>query len=419
MNYVIIAVLMALSAFFSSTETAFSSVNKIRLKHLANQGDKKAEKTLKIAENFDNVLTTILVGNNIVNIFSASLGTVICTQLFGDKGVAISTAVMTVLVLIFGEILPKSFAKENAEKMALQSTPLLSAFMFILKPITWLFMQLKRLTGKLIKSGEEHPSVTEDELKYIIDEIEDEGVLEEQESELVRSALEFDETSVQEILIPRVRVTAIEKDTDIEEIKQVFLTECYSRLPVYEDTIDNIVGIIHERDFFRMLIEGENSPRSISGIIQKTIFISEMRPISEVLKEMQKNKVHMAIVKDQYGGTSGIVTLEDIIEELVGEIYDEADEVIPAIVKVSDNVYDISAELSASDMLEELDLPENLIESEANSVGGWVIELFGHIPEKGETVKSGIFTINVTEANEQSISKIRLTLDMPKENEEE
>lgn len=424
MNYIIIVILIMLSAFFSATETAFSSVNKIRLKHLANEGNKRAEKALHLQDSFDKVLTTILVGNNIVNICSASLATVVCNELFAERygtgtAAVISTVVMTVIVLIFGEITPKSFAKESAEKWALFSTPMLSFFMMLLAPVTWLFMQLKKAMSKLIKSSDEQPSVTEDELKYIIDEIEDEGVLEEQEGELVRSALEFDETSVEQILIPRVKVVAVEKDESIEKIKEIFLSERYSRLPVYENTIDNIIGIIHEKDFFKLMMDEGEDAKSISGIIQKAIFISEMRPISEILREMQKNKIHMAIVKDQYGGTSGIVTLEDIIEELVGEIYDENDEVIPSVVKVAENTYEISAELSVDDMLEELELPEGLIESESNSVGGWVIELFGHIPEKGETIKSGIFTVTVAEASEQSVSKVRLEIDMPEENKDE
>ena len=410
-------ILIALSAVFSSMETAMSSVNKIRLKHEAANGSKKASRALRLAESFDKVLTTILIGNNIVNILVSSLGTVIFTSLMGASGVAVSTAVITILVLIFGEILPKTMAKQNAEKFAMGISGVLSFFCWLFTPISALFMQLQKLTNKLFRSSDS-PSVTEDELKYIIEEIEDEGVLEEQESDLVRSALEFDDITVEQILVPRVKIVAIEENEDIEEIMRIFTTERYSRLPVYEKNIDNIVGIITEKDFFLLYTAKENRPTTIKGIIQKALYVSEMKHIAEVLYEMQRAKIHMAIVKDQYGGTSGLVTMEDIIEELVGEIYDENDEVIQPIVSVGENMYEIRADLSLTDMLEELELPDNIIESESNTVGGWAMELFGRIPEKEDTVTSGIFTVTVLEADGQSVGKIGLKISLPENNEE-
>lgn len=410
-------ILIALSAVFSSMETAMSSVNKIRLKHEAANGSKKASRALRLAESFDKVLTTILIGNNIVNILVSSLGTVIFTSLMGASGVAVSTAVITVLVLIFGEILPKTMAKQNAEKFAMGISGVLSFFCWLFTPISALFMQLQKLTNKLFRSSDS-PSVTEDELKYIIEEIEDEGVLEEQESDLVRSALEFDDITVEQILVPRVKIVAIEENEDIEEIMRIFTTERYSRLPVYEKSIDNIVGIITEKDFFLLYTAKENRPTTIKGIIQKALYVSEMKHIAEVLYEMQRAKIHMAIVKDQYGGTSGLVTMEDIIEELVGEIYDENDEVIQPIVSVGENMYEIRADLSLTDMLEELELPDNIIESESNTVGGWAMELFGRIPEKEDTVTSGTFTVTVLEADGQSVGKIGLKISLPENNDE-
>ena len=335
----------------------------------------------------------------------------------GASGVAVSTAVITVLVLIFGEILPKTMAKQNAEKFAMGISGILSFFCWLFTPISALFMQLQKLTNKLFRSSDS-PSVTEDELKYIIEEIEDEGVLEEQESDLVRSALEFDDITVEQILVPRVKIVAIEENEDIEEIMRIFTTERYSRLPVYEKNIDNIVGIITEKDFFLLYTAKENRPTTIKGIIQKALYVSEMKHIAEVLYEMQRAKIHMAIVKDQYGGTSGLVTMEDIIEELVGEIYDENDEVIQPIVSVGENMYEIRADLSLTDMLEELELPDNIIESESNTVGGWAMELFGRIPEKEDTVTSGIFTVTVLEADGQSVGKIGLKISLPENNEE-
>ncbi len=411
-NIIIVVVLLFLSAFFSASETAFSTVNKARLKNYAAKGDKKAAKALKIANAFEKALTAILIGNNIVNILSTSISTVLFTQLLGPGGVGAATAVMTVLVLIFGEITPKSIAKSNAEQCALLFAGPISLIMLVLKPFVWVFQFLQ----KLFKPKNEQPSVTEDELKYIIDEIQEQGVLEQQESELVRSALEFDEITVDEILIPRVNVTAVERNTPFEDIKNKFLTEMYSRIPVYEKNIDNIVGVITNKSFMRLMDEGK---QDISEIIQDIIHISDLKLISEALKEMQKNKMHMAVVLDQYGGTKGIVTIEDIIEELVGEIYDEDDEVIPNFVKLSDNEYDMAADLSISDMLEKFDLPEEYIESQVNSVGGLVTELLGHIAKVGETAECGMFKMTVTSADEQKINKIHLEVVKTEDGEED
>lgn len=409
-NIVIIIMLLVLSALFSSCETAFSSVNKIRLKNYAAKGDKRAEKALKIANKFEDALTAILIGNNIVNILSTSISTVLFTQILGPGGVGAATVVMTVLVLIFGEITPKSFAKNHAEQCALMFAKPLSAFMIVLKPVVMVF----KVIQKLFKPKTEQPSVTEDELKYIIDEIEEQGVLEEQESDLVRSALEFDEITVDEILIPRVNVIAIEKNTPFNEIKEKFLTDMYSRLPVYEKNIDNIIGVITNKSFFRLMNENKEN---ISDIIQEIIHISDLKLISEALKEMQKSKMHMAVVMDQYGGTKGIITLEDIIEELVGEIYDENDEIIAHFVKTGDNEYEVSGELSISDMLENLDMPEDKIECSGNSVGGWIMELLGHVAVENETVQSDIFKMTVLSMEDQKILKIRLEI-VPKDTEE-
>lgn len=401
----LIAIILLLigSALFSSTETAFSGVNKIRLKNYAAQGNKKAEKALKIANAYDDALTAVLIGNNIVNIAMASLSTVFFTEMFGDKGVGISTAVSTVIVLIFGEIIPKSYAKENAEKLSLIFASPLSVLIFILKPFVIIFNKL----SSLLKSNKVEPSVTEDELKCIIEEIEEQGVLEEQESDLVKSALEFDEITVNEILIPRVQVVGIEKNESVEEIKEKFLSEMYSRFPVYDKSLDNIIGIITNKNFFKMLDEGKSN---ISDIIQNVSHISDLKLISEALREMQHNKTHLAVVMDQYGGTKGIVTMEDIIEELVGEIYDENDEITQDIVKIDDNTYEISGYLSINDMLDFLNLPDDTIESDYTSVGGWVTEILEHIPDKDETAKSGIFKITVLEVNDQTVKKVKINI---------
>ena len=401
-----ILALLVCSAMFSACETAFSSVNKIRLKSDAMQGNHRAEKALSLAESFERALTAILIGNNLVNILSASLGTIIFTRWFGEGGVGISTAAMTVLVLIFGEILPKNYAKNHAEQMTLFFAAPLRALIFILTPLIFLFNQIAKLVSK--KGAE--PSVTEDELKVIVDQIEEEGVLEEQESDLVRSALEFDEISVDEVLVPRVRVTAIAKDTPIAEIKQIFLSERYSRLPVYDGSIDDIIGFITEKDFFGLL---ENGGTKIDPIIKNVLRLPEFARISEAMKQMQRAKSHIAIVVDQYGGTKGIVTLEDIIEELVGEIYDEADEVIPMLTKCGDSSYEVSGELSIADLCDSLALPESRIVTECTSVGGWLTELAGHIAEEGETVSGDWFRMTVLQMQEQRVQRILLELTEP------
>lgn len=409
-NIILIILLVAFSAMFSSCETAFSTVNKMRLKNNADQGSAKAAKALRLAESFDNSLTTILIGNNIVNIASTSISTVLFTDLFGAKGVGIATVVMTVVVLIFGEILPKTFAKENSEKCAYFFAGPLSALIVLFTPLSFIFSAIKNIVSKLYASSEKTPSVTEDELKCIIDEIEEEGVLEESESDLVRSALDFDETIVSEILTPRVKVVGVEINSSIEEIKNVFLTEMYSRLPVYEKNIDNIVGIITQKDFFKMISENRSD---IQNIIQDVVFISEFKLINDALHEMQRSKTHMSVIIDQYGGTKGIITMEDIIEELVGEIYDENDEITPLMTKISDDVYEASGELTVTEMLETLGYPGNYIATNANTVSGWIMELTGHIPDQGELIQNDCFEIRITEMNGKKISKIQITLIKP------
>lgn len=415
MEIVLIAVLIAFSAIFSATETAFSSANKIRLKNLAASGNKNAARAIKIIEHFDKALTAILVGNNVVNIASTSLATVAFTKLLGEGSVGIATAVMTVVVLVFGEVIPKSLAAEHAEGLAMFMATPLSFLITLLTPVIFFFTALKKLVNKIVGSKSNQPSVTEEELMYLVEEIEDEGVLEEHESNLVRSALEFDEITVSEILVPRVNIVAVSLYEDMEKIKRVFLEENYSRLPVYDKSIDDIVGFLRQPDFYALYLD---DGKDISEIIKKPLYISGYKRISEVLMAMQKSKIHMAIVVDQYGGTEGIVTLEDIIEELVGEIYDESDDEDNSFVKLSDCDCEVSGEYSLTDMLEKMDVPYDLIETDCNSVGGWLMDLAERIPEIGERVESGIFTLTVLDADDQRIKRIGVHLDMKTETEE-
>lgn len=406
---VLVIVMIVFSALFSSTETAYSSVNKLRLKNYEAQGNKKASKALRLANKFDEVLTAVLIGNNIVNIATSSVSTLLFVSIFGSNGAAISTAVITVLVLIFGEVLPKSYAKKNSEKLAMLFASPLSMLVTVLKPFVWILNKI----SSLLSSGEEAPSVTEDELKYMIDEIEEQGVIEEQESELVKSALEFDEISVDEILIPRVKVVGVEIGAEIDEIKEIFTTEMYSRLPVYEKSLDDIVGIITNKAFFKMLTEGKHD---ITSIIQKVPHIADVKLISEAMRDMQRSKVHLAVVVDQYGGTKGIVTLEDIIEELVGEIYDEDDEIVARIVKLAPDKFEIAGDMSINDMIEQLGLDDGLVQTEYNSVGGWVTEVMEHIPESNETAETGIFRLTASKVNEQTVEKVILEIKRENDN---
>lgn len=404
---ILVVVMMVFSALFSSTETAFSSVNKLRLKNYASQGNKKAARALKLANKFDDVLTAVLIGNNIVNIATSSVSTLIFINLIGKNGAAVSTVVVTVLVLVFCEVLPKSYAKRNAEKLALIFAGPLSVLVMIFKPFV---VMLNGLSSLLSKGSEEAPSVTEDELKYMIDEIEEQGVIEEQESELVKSALEFDEITVNEILIPRVKIVGVEIGMSLDEIQELFITEMYSRLPVYEKSLDDIVGIITNKAFFKMLIEGGTD---IRNIIQDVTHITDTKLISETMRDMQRSKVHLAVVTDQYGGTKGIVTLEDIIEELVGDIYDEDDEIVSLIRMIEPDKYEVDGDMSINRLLEKLDLDDDLIQTDYTTVGGWVTDVMEHIPEAGEAAETGIFRITATAVNELTVEKIILEIKKP------
>ncbi|MBE6862117.1 MAG: HlyC/CorC family transporter [Ruminococcus sp.] len=400
---ILVIVMMIFSALFSSTETAYSSVNKLRLKNYEAQGNKRAKTALKLANKFDDVLTAVLIGNNIVNITTSSVSTVIFIGIFGSKGAGISTVVVTILVLIFCEVIPKSYAKRNAEKLALAFAAPLSVLVTVFKPAVIFFNAL----SSLVSSGDDAPSVTEDELKFMIDEIEEQGVIEEQESDLVKSALEFDDITVNKILIPRVKVIGIDVNSTLDEIKETFSSEMYSRLPVYEKSLDNIIGIITNKAFFKMLVEGGSD---IHGIIQEVAHIADSKPISQAMRVMQRSKVHLAVVTDQYGGTKGIITLEDIIEELVGEIYDEDDEIVTSIVKVGDNLYEVAGDTYIDDLIEQLELDPEMIQTGCTSVGGWVTDVMEHIPEAGETAKTGIFKLKAVAVNELTVEKVLLEI---------
>ncbi len=410
MQIFLIIILIMCSAFFSATETALSSANKIRLKNMADNGSHAAQRTLNVLAKYDKALTTILIGNNIVNIACSSIATILAIQLVGEQyGSLVSTIATTVIVLIFGEVMPKSIAKDFAEPVAMFSSAIISFLMVIFTPFSAFFILLKKGMSKIFHR-KESVSMTEEELKVMIDEIEDEGVLETQESDLVRSALEFDEITVDEIITPRVRITAVEVGENINDVRRKFLQEEYSRMPVYERTLDNIIGIITEKEFFKQY--EKSGDFTIRSIMQETIYLPQMQKLSEVFRTMQKQKCHMSVVLDQHGGTLGIVTMEDILEELVGEIWDESDEVKSPVTVVGNNIFEVYGDVSLNSLrrfLESRDIPAD-IESEAHTVAGWVLGLFGSIPKSGDEITNGCFKVTVLDAAELRVNRVRIEI---------
>lgn len=378
---VVIAILIIMSAYFSATETAFSSLNKIKLKNLAVNGSKRAENTLKLTKKFDSILSTILIGNNIVNIASASIATIVFTEFFGNAGVTLSTIVMTIVVLIFGEISPKSLAKESPEKFAMFSTPILKGLLILFTPLNFLFGLWKRIISKVIKV-EEISIEVEEELLTIVEEAEIKGGIDEHESKLIRSAIEFNDLDADQILTARVDLISIPKEATIEEVRKVFKENKFSRIPVYESNIDNIIGVIHEKDFYDILDENKDT---MDSIIKPIVYVTSNTKISELLKKFQYLKNHMAVVIDEFGGTMGIITLEDVLEELVGEIWDEHDEIVEYFKRLDENRYSVICSVSLADFFEEFSMKEEIDDFEVQTVNGWIVNEFGYLPKIGES----------------------------------
>ena len=419
-SVLIIIFCVLFSGYFSATETAFSSLNRIRVKNLAEKGDKKAKLVLDMLENFDSLLSTILIGNNIVNIACASVATLLFVRLLGEEqGPSVATIVITIVVLIFGEVTPKSIAKENPEKFAMFAAPFLNVLMIILTPFNFLFIQWKKLISKIFHTENDY-SITEEELLTIVEEAEQEGRIDEQESSLIRSAIEFSEQEAIDILTPRIDIVGVSYDATKEEIAQIFEETNYSRLPVYKESIDHIIGILYQKDFYNL----DDEETSFEHIIRPAMFITESKKIGELLQELQQKKSHIAIVLDEYGGTTGIVTLEDILEELVGEIWDEHDEVINEIEKISDTEYIVHGSTNLEDLFEVLDMGmkinEEVEEMEVVTVSGWVMEeVLERIPSKGDVGTWQNLKVTVLEMDENRVEKIKLViLEKTEENEE-
>ena len=412
--WVALVILVGFSAFFSASETAFSSLNQIRLKSRAEDGDSSAARVLAMAEQYDKLLSTILIGNNIVNIAAASIGTILFTQMLGaERGATMSTIVLTIIVLIFGEVTPKSLAKEMPEKVATAVSPFLVVLMALMTPLTWLFTQWKKLLGRFVHSGEAD-TITEGELMTMVSEAENDGELTDRESELIRSAIEFDDVEVEEILTPRVDVVAVEDDIPLEELAQTFAESGYSRLPVYHGTIDNIIGVVHEKDFY---IARLKKATKIDDLVVPTLYTTGSTQISQLLRTLREQHHHLAVVVDEYGGTEGIITLEDILEELVGEIWDEHDEVTEDFRKQSDGSWLVSGSASVDDLYEELDLPEEE-DIDSNTVNGLVQEKTCHLPKVGDRFTLGEYDGVVTRTAKRRVTEVRLTPAAPAEDAE-
>ena len=409
-----VIVLVVLSSLYSATETAYTSLNTIKLKSLAVK-DKRYQKVLALYERYDKLITTILIGNNIVNLTASSLALLFFQQvLSGNDSVdpsVVSTAVITVVVLLFGEIAPKFISKAYPERVALSNYWFIMVCYYLFYPLNLILIGFKKVLNLLFRLDREE-TITDDELITIVNEAEEDGTLKEDESVLIKSAIEFDDLEVKDILIPRINVVAIPKTATISEIKNIFESERYSRLPVYDKTVDSIVGFIHEKDFYRNF---ENENFTVKSIMQEVVFVVEHTKISVLLRKLQLKKIHMAIVLDEYGGTLGLVTMEDIIEELVGEIYDEYDEEATEIRQTEDGSYRVIASSNIDDFFDFFEIVVDGDEYDANTVGGWVSERLGELPQVGKEFIFNNLKVTVTKSTRKKVIEIKVEVLTEKE----
>ena len=393
------AVCLVMSAYFSATETAFSSLNKTRLKVLADNGNKRAALALRLAGEYDRLISTILIGNNIVNIMVASIGTLLFVGIYGDIGATISTVVVTIVVLIFGEITPKSIAKDTPERFALFSAPIIRLWIWVLTPLNFLFSQWKRFVSRFFKTDGD-AKISHEELLLFMEDVEQDGGIDEKEGELLRNALEFSELTAAEILTHRIELEAVSIDESHDEIARAFTQSRFSRLLVYRDTIDQVVGILHQKDFY---VNGKMTGQPIAEIMTEPMFVYQHTKIRDILKMLQHQKSHIAVVVDDFGGTLGIVTMEDILEELVGEIWDEHDEVEEDFKKLGESSYRVDCSVSLEDFMEFFDVK---LESDSVSVGGWVMEQLNRVPTQGESFHVQHLEITVSELSAHRVASI-------------
>jgi len=419
---IFLVALLVLSAIFSSAETAFLSTNKIRLRNLQEDGDKKADLVLDLLENQNRLISTLLVGNNIVNISSSALATKMATDYFGDAGVGIATGIMTLLVLVFGEVVPKNLAAAHAEGWAMFIAPFMKVMSVILTPVVVLLTKLSDTVVRFSKKNkEEDQTITEDEFKILVNVGQEEGVFDESETEMINSIMEFDETYVKAIMVPRIDIVAVDVEDSINEVLRLIIDGGHSRIPAYEDSIDNIVGILYAKDIFEHL-DADFNELKVKALIRDAYYIPETKKVSDLLNELRLKKVHMAIILDEYGGTNGLVTIEDLIEEIIGDIQDEYDVEEDLIVMHSDNQLMADARAPIGDVEEAFDveLDEEILEdSEADTIGGLAFEHLGGIPEVDDEVTVGRFLIRIVNVSGRRITKVEVTLLPPEEDEDE
>lgn len=411
-----IIILIAISGFCSCSETVYSCASAVRLKVWADEGNKKAKRALQIVNNYDKTLTAILIMNNIVNLTCSALATLFFLNISPNYGAAISTGVITFLVLTFGEIIPKCFGKEKADKLALSMSGILHTMTIALTPLVYLFLGIKKVALKIFSVKGDDPTVTEDELKYIVEEIEEQGILEKQESEMVRSVLDFDETTVVEVLTPRVDVIALSIDDSHDKIMKVIKKHRYSRIPVYKDTIDNIVGILHTWDYLGSIASGKKV--NLKDHITPAQFVFQTQNLSSVLSDFRKRRLHMAVVSDEYGGTLGIVTMEDLLEEIVGEIWDEDEEIESNIRKISDRQWKVDGDMLIEDMYELFEMKKEDDETECITVGGFISEMLDGIPKKGDSFEYRGLSVTVDSITNNRIDTVTIKLLETKDEDE-
>ncbi len=414
---IVMLVCIVLSAYFSATETAFNSMNKTKLKTMAEKGNRRASLALRLEEQYESLLSTILVGNNIVNILLSSLATVLFIELVGaELGATVSTVIITVVVLIFGEISPKTMAKDAPEGFAMFSAPFIKILMTVLTPINLFFKGWKKLLAKLM-GVKKDDTVSQEELLMMVDEVEEGGSIDTDEGDLLRNVIGFGNRTAEDILTPRVDLHGIELDMSLEEITAIFTESPYSRMLVYDDDLDRIVGTLHQKAFDRYR---QNPTGPLSDVLKAPLFVHKGESIHDLLKILQKQKCHMAIVMDDYGGTLGIVTMEDILEEIVGDIWDEHDEVVEDVTLLSETedaqVYKVDCSSSFADFCQEFE-----IESDADcvTVGGWIMEQLARVPDVGDSFTYENLTVTVTETEERRVTFATVVMKEPEPDEDD
>lgn len=402
LSYILlIVVLVMFSAYFSATETAFSSMNRTKLKAMAEKGSTKAKRALDLSEKYDTLLSTILIGNNIVNITAASVATVFFVRLIGDAGVTLSTVVLTIVVLIFGEISPKSIAKDCPEKFAMFSAPFIGVLIWVLTPLTFLFSMWKKLLSRLLRM-ERESGMSQEELLMLVEEVQQDGSIDENEGELLTNVIEFSNISAEDILTHRGDLEAVPVEAEKSEIAEAFQTSKFSRILVYKESIDNIIGVIHLKDFYTGMGVTE---KSVEEILSPVIFVLQNEKIDNMLEKLQKSKSHLAVVLDEYGGTYGIVTMEDILEELVGEIWDEHDEVVEDIRLCGKDTYLVNAAMDLDDFCKRFGIET---ESESSLLSGWIMEQMEKVPDAGESFQYQNLTITIAKVEHHRIAEVRV-----------